>query len=213
MKVKLETTVPSFKSLPKNLLDRELLSLPAQCGDIQNSQADKTHKKLKFITTWNMTMNISRKFGYAVGVAGVLVGSLGAIAQPMEASSGIVQMVQQKPTQPKNPNWIKVSTSPDQWVWYIDKNSIQQKGGSRYFWSYGEGSKPDTDSATGKLIYQVVRYASVECKQKSYRIRYEQRLGENSEVIRESNPGDQGSARVAAPGSVGATIVDFVCAK
>lgn len=108
--------------------------------------------------------------------------------------------------------WVKVSTSEDNSIFYVDTTSIQGNGRFRYFWKNITLGSPDTDF-TSRPAYTFMSYHSVDCETFTYRTRIGSWHDQNGKVLREFNYGEKGELRQANSGTSFEDALEFVCSS
>ena len=105
--------------------------------------------------------------------------------------------------------WTKISENTLGDTYYIDSDSIKERGGYFYYWEL-DNYKKELDSA-GSMSAKL--YIQVDCELFRYKtltyIFYKQQMG-NGEIIENNNPTNP-IWRNSPPGSVATIFLDLVC--
>lgn len=113
---------------------------------------------------------------------------------------------------PAAASWVRVKTDSNNNIYSVDVDLIEGRGRFRYFWSNILFGKP-WRTEEGQLVYSAMYYLSVDCKDKLYRLRFQQLLDENNKTIQEYNYGEDIGLAAPKAGSGEEASLKFACSR
>lgn len=112
--------------------------------------------------------------------------------------------------------WTRLSENAVGDKFFIDASSIQRNGPFVWFWEYREFPQPNNallDVAVNQPVHGAVMRWSIDCSNKSQRLRKVNAYTTNRQLIQKFDYGDKGTLMQARPGSSAAVVASFVCSQ
>lgn len=139
---------------------------------------------------------MQKYLGFVLGVSATLLPVAGLIAaSPANATQ-----------------WVRIITTDDGDIFYVDRSTITGKGQFRYFWKNIVFPRPSS-TISGRSVYGHLTYESVNCSTMIYRRRILEALDANGRTIRRWNDGDSGDLEVAFPETMQDAVLNYVCSQ
>jgi hypothetical protein len=110
--------------------------------------------------------------------------------------------------------WVRLSENDVGDKFFIDAASIQRNGPFVWFWEYREFPQPNNailDVAVNQPLHGAVMRWSIDCTNKSQRLRKINAYTTNRQLIDKFDYGDKGMLQQARPGSSAAVIANYAC--
>jgi hypothetical protein len=112
-------------------------------------------------------------------------------------------------------DWTSITTNAAGDKFFVDKSSLQKTGEIARYWEYREFPQPNNAFLETKVeqpVHGAVIQWSVDCQNKSQRLRQLIAYDKKRAVIRKFNYGDTGSLTQPRSGSSASTVLNYVCA-
>jgi hypothetical protein len=112
--------------------------------------------------------------------------------------------------------WTKITENTVNDKFFIDRSSIQRRGAIVWYWEYREFSQANNafvDEKVSQPVYGAVIRWSVDCTNKSQRLRKLNAYTKNRQLIQKFEYGDTGALTQPKPGSSAYLVVDQICSS
>ena len=112
--------------------------------------------------------------------------------------------------------WTKITENSVNDKFFIDTSSIQRNGAIVWYWEYREFPQANNafvDEKVTQPVYGAVIRWSVDCTNKSQRLRKLNAYTKNRQLIQKFEYGDIGALTQPKPGSSAYLVVDRVCSS
>lgn len=112
--------------------------------------------------------------------------------------------------------WTRLSQNSVGDKFFIDASSIQRNGAFVWYWEYREFPQPNNailDVAVNQPVHGAVMRWSIDCTNKSQRLRKVNAYTTNRQLIQKFDYGDTGMLMQAKPGSSAAVVAEYVCSQ
>lgn len=110
--------------------------------------------------------------------------------------------------------WTKIAENSVNDKFFVDESSIQRNSSIVWYWEYREFPQANNaflETKVDQPLHGAVIRWSVDCTNKSQRLRKVNAYTKNRKLIQKFEYGDSGTLSQPRPGSSAYAIVDYVC--